>query len=190
MPAPGWDREAPPPSGGARTGSAQTAPNHGQAVTPQELAQWDKTWAQAEVRDGQGGAHQDKLDGDYIGQITSAVLTRTRAQGTPMVVISIAILAGPEGGTYTYRQVVGNSDQVRFVKQTLHNLGLEVPLMSQLPDYLPSLVDVAIEFTLRTTTKNGKSYQNAYLNRSLGPEQVDAAIAECGAAAADDNVPF
>jgi|GEM_PF-5035565 len=189
MPLPGWDEQAPPPARGSnRGGQTQAAANHKEPVDPGELAQYDAAWEKAEVRENTGG-FVNKPDGTYIGQIGAARLDRTRADGTPMLLISMMILAGPSTGEYNHRRVIRDSDSVKFVKQDMHNLGLDVPLLSALPDYLPSLIDVCVEFVLKTTERNGKTYQNCFLNRSLDPADVDAAIA--GAGVADNSeVPF
>lgn len=186
MGAPGWDRQGEPP---ARGGRSQTAANYDTPVSERELAQYDQAWRAAEVKEpGSFGA--SKPDGDYIGQITAARMERTRQQGTPMLTITMNILAGAPGGTYAYRRVLRDTDSVRYLKQDLHNLGMDVDLLSALPAYLEGLIDVCVAFTLKSASKNGKTYQNTYLNRALGPEEVDGEIERLGAQEAEGDVPF
>ncbi len=184
----GWDQQDAPPARGGHGGSGRAQARDYAPVSNDELAQWDDAWRKAEVRERRDG-FGNKPDGRYIGQIKIARIDRTKADGTPMFVIGLNILAGPASGEYTHRRVMSNSDQVRYIKQDLYNLGLDIGMLSALPDYLPSLIDVCVEFALKTNTKNGKTYQNCYLNRALNPSDIDAAIDEIGAL--DDNeVPF
>lgn len=186
----GWDRQDPPPArGGNRVGQqAQVAANHKDPVSVGELSAYDGAWEQAEVREA--GAFVNKPDGDYVGQIGVARWERTKAQGTPMLLISMNILAGPAKGEYNHRRVLRDSDAAKYIKQDMANLGLSAPLISQLESYLPNLIDVCVSFTLKTSEKNGKTYQNCFLNRALDPDEVDAEIARVGAGADNSEVPF
>ena len=185
----GWDQQDAPPARGGHGGSGRAqASNYNTPVLRDELARWDDAWRKAEVRE-QSDGFAAKPDGTYIGQMKIARIDRTKSEGTPMLVIGLNILAGPASGEHMHRRVMGNSDQVKYVKQDLYNLGLDIGMLSDLPDYLPSLIDVCVEFALKTNTKNGKAYQNCYLNRALDPSQVDAAIAEIGDLN-DNDIPF
>ena len=181
---PGWDRQPEPP--GRRGGQVNSAP-----VTAADLSQWDETWQKAEVKDNAGGTYENKPDGKYIGQIAAAAMERTRKDGTPMCVLRFEIQGGPASGEYVHRRALTSSDQVRFLKQDLHNIGLDITALSQLPEALPQWIGVCVEFVLKSKPGNdGQVHQNCYLNRWIDPDEVEAAIAEVGAAgAAADNSP-
>ena len=185
----GWDQQQPPPPRGGNRGgqSQQVAPNHKDPVGADELAAYDGAWEQAEVREA--GGYANKPDGDYVGQIGVARWERTKAQGTPMLLISMNILAGPSKGEYNHRRVLRDSDAAKYIKQDMANLGLNAPLISQLESYLPNLIDVCVAFTLKSSEKNGKTYQNCFLNRAIDPDDLDAEIARV-AAPDTEQVPF
>lgn len=173
---PGWDMQSPPPARGGSRSNGQVAANHDQPVTEDELAQYDHAWQQAEVREQQGG-YTDLPDGKYIGKIAVARLDHTKTNGHPMFVLAFEVVAGPASGDHYHRRVIRDAESVKFIKQDLWNLGLYVPLLSQLPLYCPGLINCHVEFVLKTKPgKDGQARQNTYVNRYIPDEELRSEV--------------
>lgn len=184
----GWEDQDAPPARGRGASGGQVATNYHTPVGQGELEQWDQTWEQSEVKEP-GGFGRQHPDGTYIAQLEIARIERTRKDGTPMLTLGFAIVAGPDSGEIMHRRVISNSDNVRYIRQDLHNMGIDPPLLSQADEYIQSALGIYVEIVLRTKKdKNGTPRQNLYLNRAIDPDEVGGAVAS--ASAPTDDVPF
>jgi hypothetical protein len=94
-------------------------------------------------------------------------------------------------------------DRLEWLHQHLERLGLQVPNLAELEDYLQGALDVPVEIELKTNEgSDGKLYQNVYVNKRLGdpirqrtdvPADTEGLPAEGKQAArpgGDDDIPF
>lgn len=175
MGVPGWDQQDAPPS---RGGGGQVAANYYDPVGEDELAQFDQAWTQTQIKEP-GGFGPQHPDGKYLVQLEIARMERSKQRGTPMLVLGFEIVEGPSSGEIMHRRVIGNADQAGYVRQDLHNLGIDPPLLSQIEQYLPAAIGTYAEIVLKTKAGNdGQNRQNVYINRTIPPDQIGATLGD------------
>lgn len=99
---------------------------------------------------------------------------------------------------------LSDPDRLDWLKQHLHNCGLDLENFAELDGRLHELLDVPVEIAVKTSKKtdnNGNPYRNAYVNQRLGnpmpgagatdvPADPDPVPAGASAGQSDDDIPF
>ena len=108
-------------------------------------------------------------DGKYSARVESLIFGATKETMKPMFTWDLVIVTSESGkniGRHIFHnQVLGNDVSVRICAQSFHNVGIDGKSIADFRSMSGELLDKIIEIQLKTTTKNGKEYQNTYINR-------------------------
>lgn len=147
----------------------------------ERLESLDDTWAGAEVNEG--GNYDNLPDGTYQVRIEEVCFRNARSSGALMFEFTFAVAAGEhQGRKVWHRRMLNTDDGVKYLKQDLHRLGMRAARLSEVQGRLAELLDLMAEIRLKTTTKDGRDYQNVYVNKLIEFELAPSA--------ADDDIPF
>jgi len=122
-----------------------------------DLSSFDEDYAAAEAPE-----HDELPDGKYQVTVNKAQLAESNA-GDPMIKWDLVVISGNHEGRHIFKNSVISKKSMPYVKADLLLLGLQLQLISELPRYLPELLDKKLEVTVRTKEK----YKNIYFNRLL-----------------------
>jgi hypothetical protein len=113
-----------------------------------DLSQFDDDYDSAEVEDREFDAVPD---GKYQVMVERVELSRAKSSGNPMLKWTLKILAPTHAGRLLWRNnVMASKENIKWLKNDLHNCGLELEKLSDLPDRLNDLLDLTLEVTKRT----------------------------------------
>jgi len=108
-------------------------------------------------------------DGNYSAKVQSLMFTATKETMKPMFSWDLIIVNSKDGKNigrhHFHNQVLSNDISVKICAQSFHNVGIEGKSIAEFRSKSGELLDKIIEITLKTTTKNGNTYQNTYINR-------------------------
>ena len=125
-----------------------------------DLAKFDEEYAASEVEPNQ---FDDVPDGKYQVVVDKVELTRTQ-NDDPMLKWQLKILGPQHRGRMMFRNnVIASKENIKFLKADLLTCGLELGKLSELPDRLADLLDVALEVTKKTRG----DYANIYMNKRV-----------------------
>ncbi len=144
-----------------------------------DLSEFDEEYASAEVEER---SFEAIPDGKYQAQIDRIELTTAKSSGAPMLKWSLKILGPTHEGRLLWRNnVMGSSENIKWLKNDLFTCGLELEKISDLPANLEKLLDVKLEITKRTRGEN----ENIYFNRRIVTDDIPTADDELA-----DDIPF
>lgn len=106
--------------------------------------------------------HDELPDGKYQVTVNKAQLAESNA-GDPMIKWDLVVISGNHEGRHLFKNSVISKKSMPYVKADLLMLGLQLQRISDLPTYLPQLLDKKLEVTVRTKG----DYCNCYFNRLL-----------------------
>lgn len=135
--------------------------------TPQDdfgLEQFDQDFTEAPVEDST--AFTEPPDGMYQVIVDKVEVTRSKANNNPMLKWQLKILGPKCAGRFLFRHnMIMNAQNVKWLKNDLATCGLNVSSLklSDLPNVLSELLDVALEVQKKTVGK----YTNIYLNKRI-----------------------
>lgn len=137
-----------------------------------KLSQLQEIWDKAPVLDG-----GNVPEGDYEGEITDFDFFENR-DGTELFLkttVTARIPRDYDGVNLEVVNSLSHPERVRFAKELLSKLGLDVTSLS-MGDLIPALRTVlgtGVAFRVVHNTKGDKTYQNVYINDVLfGPLQA------------------
>lgn len=116
-------------------------------------------------------------EGDYEGEVTDFDFFENR-DGTELFLKTVVTTRIPreyDGVDVEVINSLSHPDRMRFAKELLAKLGLNVQELSmgELIPALRTVVGTGVAFRVVHNTKNGKTYQNVYINDVLfGPLQA------------------
>lgn len=150
------------------------------------LKMFDDEFEQAEASDFSelpDGRYQGRLDKIYFDQLKKTNDTALR--------IEFVVAAGDYEGRRIFYSKVINGRSMPFLKADLKKLNIEPKKLSKVESYFPGLLDKVVEVQLRHSKpdKEGRVYQNTYINKLLGDSPAPAAPAKAAQAPAED-LPF
>jgi len=135
-------------------------------VDTTDLAHWDEEYAATEVEPNQ---FDDVPDGKYQVKVEKVELARTQ-NGDPMLKWQLRVLGPQHRGRMMFRNnVMASKENIKFLKADLLTCGLELGKLSDLPNRLNDLLDVAMEVTKRTRGE----YSNVYINKRIVLDDPD-----------------
>ncbi len=147
-----------------------------------DLTQFDEDFAEAEVKEREFEAVPD---GKYQVNVKRVELTRAKTSDTPMLKWTLEIIAPSCQGRLLFRNnMIGSSEDIKWLKTDLHTCGLDLAKLSDLPANLPKLLDVKLEVTKRTRGEN----ENVYFNRRI--VTGDGGHPPGGANWRNEDIPF
>lgn len=139
------------------------------------LAEFEHDWQNTDTN-GKKGEYKNPPDGVYQVKIDECRFENAKTSGRLQLawvfrVVSPMSMDGKP--IYHYRGLDGDAS-VSWMKREIYACGLHVDSIKELPGNLPYLIDRVIEITLKTTNKNGKEYQNLYVNKLImdAPDNV------------------
>ena len=125
-----------------------------------DLSQYDDEYAAAPTEN----PNDPVPDGKYQAVVHKVELARSKQNDTPMLKWQLRIIAPHSVGRFIFRNnMLGNAENIKWLKQDLFTCGLELEKLSDLPNRLEDLLDVAIEVTVKTKGE----YSNVFINRRL-----------------------
>ncbi|MBZ0270553.1 DUF669 domain-containing protein [bacterium] len=121
-----------------------------------DLADFDEAYETAPVEE-----RGEVPDGKYQVRVERAELKRTKETRKPMLALQLLVAGPTHAGRKIFRNsVIGSEDNVRFLKQDLHTMGVNVPKLSALGEHLEEMVGLGLDVQVKT--KDG--YTNVYIN--------------------------
>lgn len=150
------------------------------------LAMFDDEFEQAEAPEFSelpDGRYQSKIDRIYFDQLQKTNDTALR--------IEFVIVAGDHTGRRIFYSKVINSKSMPFLKADLKRINIEPKPFSKVESYFPGVLDKLVEVQIKHSKpdKDGRVYQNTYINRLIGDSPAPAAPAKAAQAPAED-LPF
>lgn len=132
-----------------------------------DLTQFDDDFEKAEAAQG-----DDVPDGKYQVRIQAVCLNKSQA-GNPMLQYDLLVLFGPHAQRHIFKNSVITQNSMPFFKADLKVMGIQIPKLSDLPNHLDGMLDLALEVTKKTKG----DYSNVYFNKRLltAPSDVPAA---------------
>lgn len=143
-----------------------------------ELFQKNEDFENMELKDNSSVSIPD---GKYQAMVERVEITRSESSGALMLKWQLRIIGPTHQGSPIWRyNMISNGENLRYLKQDLYTCGLTLQKLSDLPDRIDELLDVALEITKKTKDE----FVNVYFRRkiALTPEQR--------AAIAGDRPPF
>lgn len=134
------------------------------------LADFDAAFSAAEspaanefdvVPNGKYPAHVEKVE---------VVETKTGANaGQPRLSWHLVIDSGPCAGRYLFHsnRITHDPKVLGWLERDLATVGMKLEKLSDLAGRLSELLDVRLMVTVKNTSKDGKAYQNVYLNSKI-----------------------
>lgn len=121
-------------------------------------------------------------DDKYSARVESLVFTATKETMKPMFSWDLVVVTSESGkniGRHIFHnQALSNDVSVKICAQSFHNVGIDGKSIADFRSMSGELLDKIIEIQLKTTTKNGKTFQNTYINRLAEDFAGDMGIAE------------
>ena len=141
-----------------------------------KLAQFDKEWAEAEVRNDKN--FEQVPDGKYQVVVDEVEIVESKA-GNLQLKWQFAVFNGSHKGRKLWKyNGLEKSDHIEYLKKDIATAGLEIAKLSDLPGNLKYLLDQVLEITVKTKG----DFTNIYINKSLNDEVVKEVD--------DDDLPF
>jgi hypothetical protein len=108
-------------------------------------------------------------DGTYQGRITEAYGEFNEYKDCNRVVVCITVGAGEHAGRVVKKRTDVLPETLGWIKSDLARAGIEIPEdIDHLEQAVESMVDAPVEFAVVSKeAKNGKTYQNVYINRAI-----------------------
>ncbi len=159
-----------------------------------DLSMFDDAYASATPPEKQS-QHDSVPDGKYQAEIEKFELVETQKNKTPMLKITLRIIAGEHSPRCVFKNSVIQSNTLDFVKRDLMTLGYSGKI-SELndPSVRMGFVGKKLEIGLKTKDcdEQGRPNQNIYLNKLLGDVMAGShrPAAKAGGAAMNDEPPF
>ena len=136
-------------------------------VESTDLAVYDADFAAAEVQPNQ---FDEVPDGKYQVKVEKVELARTQ-NGAPMLKWHLRVLGPQHRGRMMFRNnVMASSENIKFLKADLLACGLELGKLSDLPERLGELLDIALEVTRKTRG----DFANVYINKRIVLDNPDS----------------
>ena len=149
----------------------------------------DGDWKSAEKPEGRDKPDFAELpDGPYVCVIDRAEF-RTSKSGNPMMSMTLIVNSGPHENRRIFkRNMLGSPQNMTFLKKDLAACGVDLPdKLSDLP--LESLLDKVIKVTKKTNRKDGKDFENIYIDRVVA-DMRSAGPPTSTQEYNDDDIPF
>jgi len=114
-----------------------------------------------------GGGFDSVPDGKYQVRVDSLRVSRSQNTDLPLLKWESTIIGtGPSAGRKVFRNNLFESPQnMEWLKKDLGRCGIRLEKLSDLPNRVGELIGAILDVQVKTTTKNGETYQNVYLNR-------------------------
>lgn len=126
-----------------------------------DLSQYDEDYASAPVESRDS---ENVPDGKYQVTVHKVELARSKTSDTPMLKWQLKIIAPAHIGRMIFRNnMMGSAENIKWLKQDLYACGLALDKLSELPNHLYELLDVALEVTVKTKGE----YTNVFLNKRI-----------------------
>ena len=130
-----------------------------------DLTQYDDCYASAEAEAQTGGAPVP--DGYYKAKVEKVELKPTREKKLPMFSWWLKITEGPQAKRLLFKNtVIRQEEDLQRLKQDLLTAGLRLNKFSDLQQdsVRAELLDTVLHIAKKTTNKDGKEYENVYIN--------------------------
>lgn len=152
-----------------------------------ELAEFDPEWANLEP--GREINVDPIPDGKYQANVMEARVEHSKGSGRLQFTIVMTLTSGgQEGRVKVYCQGLVNEIGRNIVKSDLYTMGIDVDLLSSLPDICPMIVGSRLNIALKSKTgKDNIVYQNCYINGMVSGESNVIDPAELDGAPPNDD---
>lgn len=106
-------------------------------------------------------------DGTYQVKVDKVRIVRSKDQTRLMLIWDLVCVAGEhEGEPHTHIRTI-DADNMKWLKAELMMAGVQIELLSQLPDHLEDALDAIVEITVKTNRKDDKEYTNTYFRKAI-----------------------
>lgn len=118
------------------------------------------------------GDFEEVPDGSYSCVVERAEWRKSKA-GKEYLSMALVVDSGPHEGRWIWRRnMLGSQENMTFLKKDLSTCGVAMP--ERLRDLkLESLLDLMVRATKKTTLKDGREYDNIYLDRLISEVKGD-----------------
>ncbi len=150
------------------------------------LAAMDEKYESVEAKVSGGGVP----DGDYEGVIQRFDFWQREGGGPLKLLTEITIASGEYAGLSapTVWHELEDSERIGWTKGYLEMLGLQGVKLSELESKLEPLAGkTRVAIRVKTTSKNGRTFENTYVNEVLGD---DGDTFEPPAQPQEEDIPF
>jgi hypothetical protein len=107
-------------------------------------------------------------DGTYQVKVDKVRLVRSKDQMRLMLIWELVCVSGEhEGEPHTHIRTI-DADNMKWLKGELAIAGVQISLLSELPDHLEDALDTIIEITVKTSHKDDRDYTNTYFRKQVG----------------------
>lgn len=154
-----------------------TMNNASDDVSVDELSEFDVEYAQVKAAET-----AEVPDGPYDVRVNEVKLIRSRGD-EPMLKWDLVILEGPHANRHIFKNTVITERSLSFIKADVKCLGVELPRLSSLPEFLGKFQGIALAVTRRTRDE----YVNVYFNKRIDTSDTKASDAATGDG---DVLPF
>ncbi len=134
---------------------AEEIPDDAGASPAASLRSLDDAYASAEP-----ATYADVPDGTYTVRVEHVTLGCSQ-KGTQMLTYDLVVLAGRHAKRHMFKHAVITQESLPYVKRDLQMMGLDLPRISDLPDYLSDMEGLMLQVTKRT--KGG--FENVYFTK-------------------------
>ena len=137
-----------------------------------ELAELDEVWFNIEPDDP--NSFDDLPDGKYACRIDRVEVKPSKTSGRLQLVWEFVV----EEGDYEGRRIwkysgLENAENLKFLKNELWRIGLQLQLISQIEEHLTELLDLIVEVQIKTKKKGDQEFRNVYVNKRLDVSGTD-----------------
>lgn len=128
-------------------------------------------------------------DGKYQGRVASIHIEPNKKTGELALRMEFEVAVGEYTGRRLFYYKSINSNQLPYLKSDLMRLHIEPEPFSKIESYFPVVLDKIVDLQLKTgkPDKEGKTYQNLYINKVVGDAP---AVSARQMATVTDDLPF
>ena len=149
----------------------------------EQLAEFDEAWKNADIESKE---FETLPDGKYQAIIDECRFEQSKGSGRWQLAWVLKVVAP---GQHKNRKIfayhgLNNDVGIAIMKRSVYACGVTVESLRDLPGQIPYLIDRVVEVTLKSNKKEGKDYQNMYINKLLSMGEAGSNVA------ADEDIPF